>query len=113
GRPEREQTCSARERYWTASAYSRARNEMNGTRRKLEMCGAMIGGEFNRNAALGKYGCQCFGWKQMAAGPTGREQDERRAARAHQILLPATAGSGEIIAARGCSRVNASNMPIA
>ena len=77
------------------------------------MRGAMVGGEINGNAAFVEHDSQSFGRKQMTAGAAGREQDERRAARSHQILLPATARSGAIMAARGCSRVSASNMPIA
>ena len=77
------------------------------------MRGAMVGGEVDGDAAFVQHDRQRLGRKQMAAGAAGREQDERRAARSHQILLPATARSGEIIAARGCSRVNASSMPIA
>jgi hypothetical protein len=56
---------------------------------------------------------QRFGRKEMTSGATGREQNERRTARIHQIRPPAIAGSGEVIAARGCSRVNANNIPIA
>ena len=77
------------------------------------MRGTMVGGEINGDAALLEHGGQRFCRKQMTAGAAGCEQDERRAARRHQIALPAAARSGEIIAARGCSRVNASNMPIA
>ena len=86
---------------------------MHGTRREFEVCGAMIGGEIDGNASLCKGGGQCFGRKKMPAGAAGREQNERRAARSHQILLPAIARSGEIIAVRGCSRVSASSIPIA
>ena len=77
------------------------------------MSGAMVGREIDRYASLVKRVRQCLGRKQMAAGAAGREQNERRAARIHQIRLPAIASSGDVIAARGCSRVNASNMPIA
>jgi hypothetical protein len=49
---------------------------MDGACRKFEMCGAMVGGEFNCDTAFGKRGCQCLGGKQMTAGPTGCEQDD-------------------------------------
>ena len=74
---------------------------------------AVVGRELDRDATLVERDCERFRRKQMAAGAAGREQDERRAARRHQTRLPATARSGAIIAARGCSRVSASSMPIA
>ena len=75
------------------------------------MRGALVGRELDRDAALGERDRERLGRKQMAAGAAGGEQDERRAARRHQSRLPATARSG--IAARGCSRVSASSMPMA
>ena len=73
----------------------------------------MIGGEVYRYVSLVKRVRESFRRKKMTSGAAGREQNERRAARSHQILLPATAKSGALMAARGCSRVSASNMPIA
>ena len=80
---------------------------------KFEMCGTMIGGEIDNNTPVRKHVGKCLGRKQMTAGAAGRKQDERRAARSHQMPLPATASSGVTMAARGCSRVNAKSMPIA
>src|SRR5215510_5821536 len=86
---------------------------MHGPGRKFEMRSAMVGGKLDRQPSLSERCCQSFGRKQVTSGPAGRKQHERRAARSHQTRLPATNRLGEIISARGCSRVNASNMPIA
>lgn len=73
----------------------------------------MIGGEVYRYVSLVKRVRESFRRKKMTSGAAGREQNERRTARVHQIRLPAIANSGEVIAARGCSRVSASSIPIA
>src|SRR5262245_59140591 len=86
---------------------------MNSTGGEFEMRGAMIGGKLDRDAPLQKRVCQRLSGKQVTPGASGRKQHERRAAPSHQTRLPATSRSGKIISARGCSRVNASSMPIA
>ena len=73
----------------------------------------MVGGEVYRYVSLVKRVRESFRRKKMTSGAAGREQNERRTARIHQIRLPAIAIWGEVIAARGCSRVNASSIPIA
>ena len=76
------------------------------------MSGARVGGEFDDRAALLQSVGQRKCWKQMPAGSAGRKQHQRR--RGHQAALPSLASSGEVsIAELGCSRVSASNMPMA
>ncbi len=77
------------------------------------MCRPMVGGQVYRCVPLMKRVRQRFRRKEMTSGAAGREQNERRTARIHQMRPPAITSSGEVIAARGCSRVNASNIPIA
>src|SRR5262249_59662080 len=93
--------------------HCRAGNQMHGAGRKFEMRGAMVGSKLDRNPSLSERGCQCLSRKQVTSGAAGRKQHERRAARSHQIRLPATNRLGQSISARGCSRVNARSMPIA
>ena len=87
---------------------------MHGAGGKFEMGGAHIGGEIDDGAALLQRVGERLRREQMPAGSAGREQHQRRRASRHQIALPAGTGSGAVsMAARGCSRVNASSMPMA
>ncbi len=76
------------------------------------MRGAIVGGEIDGDPALLQDARQRLRRKKMTAGAAGRQQHKRRGGW-HQISLPAGANSGESIAARGCSRVKASSMPMA
>ena len=76
------------------------------------MGGARIGREFDDGAAFLQGDGQRLRRKQMPAGSAGREQHKRR--RGHQAALPSLTRSGDVsMAARGCSRVSASSMPMA
>ena len=77
------------------------------------MRGTVVGGEVDDDAAFFQCHRKRFGGKQMPAGAAGRQQHKRRGSRRHYTRLPTGIGSGAIIEARGCSRVNASSMPIA
>ena len=77
--------------------------------------GAVIGGEIDGDAAAVERLRQRFGGKQMAAGPAGGEQHERRAARSASHRAPGAAAAGTGSAGnsvRGRSRVSASSMPM-
>ena len=89
---------------------------MNLARRKLKMRGARVGREFNDGAAFGERDGQSFGRKQMTAGAAGCKQRQRRGVVLRHTRLPAPASSADgavSMAARGCSRVSASSMPMA
>ena len=73
--PSASRVAGARERDRIASAHGRARDEMHGAGGKLEMRGAMIGGEFDREPALAEHDRQRLGRKQVPAGAAGAEED--------------------------------------
>ena len=73
---EREQAQRAGERKWIAAAHGRARNDVHGARRKLEMRGARVGRELDERGALFQRDGERLRRKQMAAGAAGAEEDE-------------------------------------
>ena len=64
------------ERDGILAAHGRARDEMHITRRKLELRGAVIGGEIDRRAARDQRMREGFSGEQMPAGAAGTEEDE-------------------------------------
>src|SRR5262245_39847873 len=102
----------ARQRDRIAAAHGLARNDLHLSRRKLAAvaAGARVGRKVDREAAARERPRQRLGWKQMPAGPAGRQQHYRRLN--HQAVLPASAASRDRISVCGRSRVKASSIPM-
>ena len=87
GGPNGKQGRSSHQREGIAASHGGARNDMHRARRKFEMRRTMIGGEVYRYVSLVKRVRESFRRKKMTSGAAGREQNERRTARIHQIRL--------------------------